>query len=109
MMLDPVFCVVIYKHPIQICSRNLDRVRKLKSAMTRLIARVQKVHISPPFIHALDNHRNQLIQVIVSFDIFGLTNIFLIIKQVVGVGGLLSVLILVVILVYARYKGLIGA
>lgn len=29
---------------LQISSRNLDRVRKLKSAMTRLTARVQKVH-----------------------------------------------------------------
>lgn len=28
---------------MQISSRNLDRVRKLKSAMTRLTGRVQKV------------------------------------------------------------------
>jgi len=28
---------------VQISNRNLDRVRKLKSAMTRLTARVQKV------------------------------------------------------------------
>lgn len=30
---------------MQISSRNLDRVRKLKSAMTRLTARVQKVWV----------------------------------------------------------------
>lgn len=30
---------------LQISSRNLDRVRKLKSAMTRLTARVQKVYV----------------------------------------------------------------
>lgn len=32
-----------YVHYVQINSRNLDRVRKLKSAMTRLTSRVQKV------------------------------------------------------------------
>lgn len=31
---------------LQISSRNLDRVRKLKSAMTRLTSRVQKVCLS---------------------------------------------------------------
>lgn len=36
------FCL---NHLLQISSRNLDRVRKLKSAMTRLTARVQKVYL----------------------------------------------------------------
>ncbi|CAL9088435.1 unnamed protein product [Musa textilis] len=210
----------------KICSRNLDRVRKLKSAMTRLIARVQKVRdelerlldddndmadlylsrkmatespclvdsavsdlapnspvlvsktsrvsrTSVATLHGneynveelemlleayfiqidgslnrlntlreyvddtedyinfqLDNHRNQLIQlelflsactVSLTFyslvgGIFGMNipyswndNHGYVFRWVVGVGGLLSGLILIVVLVYARYKGLIGA
>ena len=38
------YCITICKMcSMQINSRNLDRVRKFKSAMTRLTARVQKV------------------------------------------------------------------
>ncbi|XP_058208893.1 magnesium transporter MRS2-I-like isoform X12 [Rhododendron vialii] len=66
----------------KISSRNLDRVRKLKSAMTRLTSRVQKAYFmqiegtlnklttlreyiddTEDYINIqLDNHRNQLIQ-----------------------------------------------
>lgn len=40
---SPLRTQVLNSIIMQISSRNLDRVRKLKSAMTRLTARVQKV------------------------------------------------------------------
>ncbi|WOL08001.1 magnesium transporter MRS2-I-like [Canna indica] len=209
----------------KISSRNLDRVRKLKSAMTRLIARVQKVRdelerlldddnnmadlylsrkmgtesphmagsavssVTPnsPFLVSkasrvsrasvatlhgneydveelemlleayfvqldgtlnklntlreyvddtedyinfqLDNHRNQLIQLelflstcTVSFTFYSLVGAIFgmnipyswnenheqVFKWVVGIGGMISGLILIIVLFYARYRGLIG-
>lgn len=63
-----LFCFFFYdfflNHLLQICSRNLDRVRKLKSAMTRLTARVQKVYLSvcmlTIFSGALPRHSHNL-------------------------------------------------
>ncbi|RRT57921.1 hypothetical protein GW17_00026074, partial [Ensete ventricosum] len=44
-----------------ISSRNLDRVRKLKSAMTRLTARVQKVNHKIQCVHQVRDELEQLL------------------------------------------------
>nr|XP_010936261.1 magnesium transporter MRS2-I isoform X5 [Elaeis guineensis] len=120
---------------VKISSRNLDRVRKLKSAMTRLTAHVQKlreyIDDTEDYINfQIDNHRNQLIQlelflsaanVVLTFcslvaGIFGMNipyswkeNHGYMFKWVVGVAGLVSVSLFIFIVSYARCGGLIGS
>ncbi|XP_042409425.1 magnesium transporter MRS2-I-like isoform X5 [Zingiber officinale] len=119
----------------KISSVNLDKVRRLKSTTTRLTASVQKlreyVDDTEDYINLQhDNHRNQLIQlelflsactVSLTFyslvgGIFGMNIPFswndnheYIFNWVVTIGGLISALILVTVLAFARFKGLIGS